>query len=126
MIGGFFIPIAMEKWNLHLRIALFVVNIIGMGPRNETGLARWISEYCLFLSGQSPIIIVLFGITVTKLLTKVTSNTATATILMPIATPPNAIVFGLGYITIPQMVKAGIWLNVVTIIIMVPFAYFIS
>ena len=33
--------------------------------------------------------------------------------MMPVATPPNAIVFSSGYITIPQMVRAGIWLNII-------------
>lgn len=33
--------------------------------------------------------------------------------MMPVATPPNAIVFSSGYISIPQMVKAGIWLNLI-------------
>ena len=30
--------------------------------------------------------------------------------MMPVATPPNAIVFSSGHISIPQMVRAGIWL----------------
>ena len=33
--------------------------------------------------------------------------------MMPVATPPNAIVFSSGYISIPQMVRAGIWLNLI-------------
>ena len=33
--------------------------------------------------------------------------------MMPVATPPNAIVFGSGYLTIPQMARAGFVLNVV-------------
>jgi len=32
---------------------------------------------------------------------------------VPVATPPNAIVFGSGYLTIPQMARAGFVLNVV-------------
>ena len=31
-MGGFLIALAMEKWNLHKRIALFVVKTIGGGP----------------------------------------------------------------------------------------------
>jgi solute carrier family 13 (sodium-dependent dicarboxylate transporter), member 2/3/5 len=38
---------------------------------------------------------------------------ASCAFMMPVATPPNAIVYGSGYVTIPQMVKAGIGLNLI-------------
>jgi sodium-dependent dicarboxylate transporter 2/3/5 len=37
--------------------------------------------------------------------------------MLPVATPPNAIVFSTGMISIPQMVKAGFFLNIIGIII---------
>ena len=42
---------------------------------------------------------------------------ASAAFMMPVATPPNAIVFGSGYVTIPQMIRAGVWLNLITVIL---------
>jgi sodium-dependent dicarboxylate transporter 2/3/5 len=43
--------------------------------------------------------------------------------MFPVATPPNAIVYGSGYVTIPQMAKAGVWLNIFFIILIVTSAY---
>ncbi len=39
--------------------------------------------------------------------------------MLPVATPPNAIIFGTGLINSRQMIRAGIWLNLVAVILLV-------
>ena len=122
----------------------------------DTGLAEWVSQSLSFLVIMPVFLLILATVTITKIFTEITSNTATATILMPIAasiavtlgispfgimaavaissslafmmpvaTPPNAIVFGSGYVTIPQMARAGLWLNLVTVVIVSLFAFLV-
>lgn len=42
---------------------------------------------------------------------------ATCAFMLPVATPPNAIVFGSGHITIQQMVRVGVILNVIGVVL---------
>ncbi|PTX62256.1 sodium-dependent dicarboxylate transporter 2/3/5 [Kordia periserrulae] len=50
---------------------------------------------------------------------------ASCAFMLPVATPPNAVVFGSGYLKIIDMVKKGIVLNIISIIIITLFVYFI-
>ncbi|MDA8020628.1 MAG: DASS family sodium-coupled anion symporter [Thermoanaerobaculia bacterium] len=38
---------------------------------------------------------------------------ASCAFMLPVATPPNAIIYGSGELTVPQMARAGVWLNVI-------------
>jgi len=51
------------------------------------------------------------------LLTVPITIAASCAFMLPVATPPNAIVFATGAISIPQMVRAGIFLNIAGIIV---------
>ena len=106
-------------------------------------MTEWLANRLVVLQGAHIVVLILVVAMLVIFLTEVTSNTATATLLlpvmaafaealqvhpyglmvtvaiaasfafmMPVATPPNAIVFGSRYVSIPQMAKAGLWMNI--------------
>ncbi len=48
---------------------------------------------------------------------------ASCAFMLPVATPPNAIVFGSQQIRIGQMIRAGVWLNVIGAVLIVLLIY---
>lgn len=50
---------------------------------------------------------------------------ASCAFMLPVATPPNAVVFGSGYLRIPDMAKAGFALNIIGIFLVTGFIYFL-
>lgn len=122
----------------------------------ESGLADWVGQQLNVLQGMHFLIIIIVITTFVLFLTEITSNTATATMILPIlaslavamnvhpfalmvpaamaancafmlpvGTPPNAIIFATGRITIAEMVRAGFWANILAIILIVGGVYFI-
>ncbi|WP_318312773.1 SLC13 family permease [Flagellimonas crocea] len=46
------------------------------------------------------------------------TSAASCAFMLPVATPPNAVVFGSGYLRIPDMVRTGFFMNILSIILM--------
>jgi len=50
---------------------------------------------------------------------------ASCAFMLPVATPPNAIIFASGYVSISQMAKTGILLNLIGIVLVTLLTYFV-
>ncbi|MBN2730793.1 MAG: DASS family sodium-coupled anion symporter [Balneolaceae bacterium] len=51
---------------------------------------------------------------------------ASCAFMLPVATPPNAIIYGSERIAIPDMVKAGLWLNLIFILLISGWVYYVA
>ena len=148
-------------WKTAVKIPWDVILLFGGGLAiangfAKTGLATYIAAQLGGLEGTTMIIFVGAVVLITIFLTEITSNTATATLLVPImgsaaiamgvnpfatiisacvaasfafmlpvATPPNAVIFGSGCVTIKQMAKAGLWLNIIGAVLITIFVVYI-
>lgn len=171
MIGAialFLIPVNFRKrefvlnWEWAVRIPWGIILLFGGGFAlaagfQHSGLARWIGEKLAFLGGMPVPVIILCVCLLVTFLTEVTSNTATATMILPVlgslaiatgvhpfllmipatmsascafmlpvATPPNAIIFGSGYVRIPEMARSGFFINLMGAVIITLLVYFLA
>lgn len=111
-----------------------------------SGLSQWLSAQLLAVRGLPPFTQVLLASVATVGLSAVASNTATIAVMLvvlkdavapeiltttlfaatiacscdfalPAGTPPNAIVFGSGYVTIPRMARTGVLLDLIAAVL---------
>jgi len=121
-----------------------------------TGLSEWIGTQLTVLDGFHMIIIITLSTLLVLGLTEITSNTATATMILPVlaalalaleihpfalmipaamaancafmlpvGTPPNAIIFGTGKIRIVEMVRVGFLVNLFALLLIVLAVYYL-
>lgn len=138
-------------WETALRLPWGVLLLFGGGLSLAHAIGahevdRFIASGLSGLGAVPMVVLLLVVVTLVKLATELTSNTAVATtfvpvlaavavglgappemlviavalsasyaFIMPVATPPNAIVFGTGRISIGQMARAGFGLNLLAI-----------
>lgn len=170
-IGGsillFLLPVNLKDreflldWKTGVKIPWGIVLLFGGGLTlasgfDKTGLAVAISSKLQSLDSVSLVIFIGIVVTLTIFMTEITSNTATATLLIPImgsaavamgvhpfatiiaacvaasyafmlpvATPPNAVVFGSGYLRIKDMAYAGLLLNLAGIVLITLFVMYV-
>jgi sodium-dependent dicarboxylate transporter 2/3/5 len=166
-IGGalllFMIPSDLKKreflldWKTAATIPWDILILFGGGFAlaqgfSESGLTHFIAWQLSVLEGSNMVLVVAAIAFLVIFLTEITSNTATASLslpimaalagamqvhpyglmitaaiaasfafMLPVATPPNAIVFSSRYISIPQMIRAGIWLNLIGVVLITVF-----
>jgi sodium-dependent dicarboxylate transporter 2/3/5 len=112
----------------------------------KSGLSAWLGAQLLAIRGLPPFAQVLLSAVAVVALSAVASNTATIAVMLvvlkdavapevmtttlfaatiacscdfalPVGTPPNAIVFGSGYVSIPRMVRTGAVLDVLAALV---------
>jgi sodium-dependent dicarboxylate transporter 2/3/5 len=164
----FLIPVDLKSgqflldWKSAVKIPWGILLLFGGGLAlahefQITGLAQWIGSNLSVLKTVPILIAVILVIFTMDFLTEVTSNTAIATLFMPIlavtsiamgvhpyllmiagtiaaslafmlpvATPPNAVIFSSGYLTLPQMARTGFVMNILGIIVTTVVMYLLA
>lgn len=148
-------------WKTAVKIPWDIVLLFGGGFAvasgfQKSGLADFIAKQLNGLDGLHMLVFITIVTLLVVFLTEITSNTATATLLVPImgasavtlgihpyativpacvaasfafmlpvATPPNAVVFGSGAVRIKDMAKAGLWLNLIGSVVIVIFIVYL-
>ena len=120
----------------------------------QTGLSEWIGTQLTFFDGLHLILIITLSSLLVLVLTEFTSNTATMILpvlaalalsldihpfalmvpaamaancafMLPVETPPNAIIFGTGKLRIIEMVRVGFIINIFVLVLIVLATYYL-
>ena len=163
----FVIPVSLKRreflldWQTAVKIPWDIIVLFGGGfaPArgfSDSGLTSWLAGQLTVLQGINMVVIIVAVVLLVIYLTELTSNTATASLILPVmgalasaigvhpfglmvaaviaasfafmlpvATPPNAIVFSSRYVTMLQMFRAGGWLNLIGVLVVSSFVYFL-
>lgn len=161
----FLIPVNLKQrqflldWQTASRIPWDILILFGGGFAlargfSDSGLTGIIAGQLVNMQGSDVFFVIAVVTTVVIFLTEITSNTATASLflpvlaaigmamdihpfalmlaaalaascafMLPVATPPNAIVFSSRYVSIPQMARTGIWINLMAIVLITLLVY---
>lgn len=148
-------------WSTAVRVPWDIIILFGGGFAlakgfKDSGLTLWIGEQLTVLSGVEILWVVLVVAALVIFLTEITSNTATASLMLPImgalaaaaqlhplalmapaalaascafmlpvATPPNAIVYGSRYVSISAMARTGFWVNLFAVLVITVFVIYL-
>jgi len=153
---------ALMDWTTAQRLPWGILLLFGGGFAiaagfEYSGLSYWFGRQLEGLDLKSPLLLVIATCTLLTFLTELTSNTATAQVMLPIVarlssasglhplllmlpatisasfafmlpvgTPPNAIVFGSGHVPMKAMVRSGLILNFIGIALVTLAVFFLA
>lgn len=148
-------------WESAVKLPWGIIVLFGGGLAlaagfKESGLAEWIGQQMSLLQGVNLLLLIFLVALMLNFLTEVTSNVATASIMLPIlaslsqsinvhpyglmiaatlaascafmlpiATPPNAIVFSFGHVEMKDMIRKGFALNLASTVLITLGIYFL-
>ena len=110
--------------DLLVGVSLFVLVLIVIAAVNFlTEITSNLATTAMLLPILAPVAITLDVNPFTLIVA--TAAAASCAFMLPVATPPNAVVFGSGHLRIMDMIKAGFWMNIMSIIVLFIFVYYL-